>query len=104
MLTPRGAEIWRIEGYLPKDLFRAELEMGAAKAEFAQKHFGEAERRFDQLAHNHPSHLPEALYWRNVSRYSASHDPTPLQEVERELRERFPDSVWTKKASVWRAS
>jgi hypothetical protein len=101
ILSPRGAEIRRIEGYLPRDLFRAELEMGAARADFVGKQFASAERRYDHVASEFPSLAPEALYWRAVSRYSASHDAAPLTEVAGELSERFPDSIWAAKASAW---
>ena len=46
---------------------------------------------------------PEALYWAGVSKYKASHDPAPLGETARALKERYPESSWTKKASVWAA-
>jgi len=101
ILSPRAVEIHRIEGYLPRELFRPELEMGLARNDFMGKRFDSAERWYEHIANEHPSHAAEALYWRNVCRYNASHDPTPLMEVSRELQERYPDSIWTTKASVW---
>jgi hypothetical protein len=101
ILSPRGAEVYRIEGYLPRDSFRAELEMALARVEFMGKQFQKAERWYDHIVSQHPSHAAEAMYWRAVSRYSASHDPTPLMEVAKDLQAQQPNSVWATKASVW---
>lgn len=102
-MDPAGAERFRIEGYLPKNEFRAELEMALARLAVMRKDWADAETRFAHVADTYGATgvAPEALYWRNVSRYSRSHDVTSLQSVANELRERYPDSVWTKKASVW---
>ena len=43
----------------------------------------------------------EAMYWRAVSQYSASHDHTILGEVAKELRDRYRSSVWASKAIPW---
>lgn len=100
-----GEERWRIEGYLPKEEFRAQLEMALARIAFMQKNLPEAERRYAAIVENYGNTkaAAEALYWRDVTKYSQSHDPAPLQSVARELKERFPDSEWAIKASVWAA-
>ena len=102
-MDPDGHERYRIEGYLPKDEFRARLEMGLARLDVVHKRWDEAEKRFAHVVDTYPktNAVPEALYWRNVSAYSRTHDVTPLNEVARELKERYPDSEWAKKASVW---
>ena len=104
-MDPDGHERWRIEGYLPKDEFRAQLEMGLARVAFMQKKFDDAERRYASVLDNYPKTkvAAEALYWRDVSKYSRTHDHLPLQNVATELKKRFPDSEWTVKASVWAA-
>jgi hypothetical protein len=46
----------------------------------------------------------EAIYWVGVSKYKRASDHTvlgPISKELKELNERFPDSIWTKKASVW---
>ena len=102
-MDPAGEERWRLEGYMPKDEFRAWLEMGVARLDVMAKRWSAAEEKFAHVAEAYadPSYVPEALYWRNVSRYSGTHDATPLREVAAELQQRFPLSVWTKRASVW---
>lgn len=104
-MDPEGHERWRIEGYLPKNEFRAQLEMALARLAVLRKDWNDAGKRFAHVveAYGDTSVAPEALYWRDVAKYSATHDHIPLQNVAKELKQRFPESVWTKKASVWAA-
>jgi TolA-binding protein len=102
-MDPDGEERLRIEGYLPKTEFRAQLEMGLARVAFMRKQWADAERRYAQVVERYPVQMvaPEAVYWRGVSRYKATNDHTVLGEVAEQLKERYPDSVWALKASVW---
>jgi TolA-binding protein len=104
-MDSEGHERWRIEGYLPKDEFRAQLEMGLARVAFMQKKWDDAEKRYAHVVEGYAKTkaAPEALYWRDVSKYNATHDHVPLQSVAKELREKYPDSEWAVKASVWAA-
>ncbi|PYT24529.1 MAG: hypothetical protein DMG58_25720 [Acidobacteria bacterium] len=43
------------------------------------------------------------MYWAGVSQYKVTHNPAPLAAAARELKERYPESSWAKKASVWAA-
>jgi TolA-binding protein len=44
----------------------------------------------------------EAQYWAGVSRYKATGDGGALKETARAFDERYQDSPWAKKASVWK--
>jgi hypothetical protein len=103
VLDSDGAERWRIEGYLPKNELRAQLEMALARIAATHKKWSDAEQRYAAVVDHYgeTSVVPEALYWRDVARYNQSHDHVPLQSVARELRDRYPDSIWAQKASVW---
>jgi hypothetical protein len=103
VIDPDGRERHRIEGFLPTDDFLAQLTLGLAKSAFAHGRFDEAEQRFRQVVEHHPSTeaAPEALYWAGVARYKASGDPQPLRDTTAAFRERYQDSAWAKKASVW---
>lgn len=103
VLDSGGKERWRIEGYLPKEEFRAQLELGLARVAFVQKQWAEAERRYSEILERHPdsSAAPEALYWRGVSHYSATKDHTVLGELRRQLDDKYPDSVWALKTAAW---
>ena len=105
ILDPSGVERHRLEGFLPADDFLAQLMLGLAKAAFSAKDFNEAERRFRQLIDTYPESetASEALYWAGVSRYKSTNDAAALQETARAFTERYQDSPWAKKASVWRS-
>ncbi len=98
-----GVERSRIEGYLPKEEFRAELETGLARVSFMNKQWADAERRYAQVVERYPDSkvAAEAVYWRGVSHYKATNDHTVLGEVPAQLKEKYSDSVWALKASVW---
>jgi TolA-binding protein len=99
-----GQERHRIEGFLPADDFLPQLQLGAAHAAFANRDYQTAARLFDQVLKDHPSNdaAPEAQYWAGVSRYKATGDAGALKETARQFSERFQNSSWAKKASVWR--
>jgi hypothetical protein len=99
-----GQERHRIEGFLPADDFLGQLALGAAHAAFAAGNHEGAARLFDRVVSSYPSSdaAPEAQYWEGVSRYKATGDAMALKETARRFTERFQDTSWAKKASVWR--
>jgi hypothetical protein len=103
VLDSNGVERLRIEGYLPRDEFRAQLEMGLARVAFMQKQWADAERRYAQVVEHYPDSkvAPEALYWRGVSHYKRTNDHAVLGEMANTFAEKYQDSVWALKASVW---
>jgi hypothetical protein len=103
ILNSDGVERLRIEGYLPKTEFRAQLEMGLARVAFMQKQWADAQRRYAEVVERYPDSkvAPEALYWQGVSRYKRTNDHTVLGETANTFVEKYQDSVWALKASVW---
>jgi TolA-binding protein len=103
VLDENGKERHRIEGYLPKDEFAAQLQLGLARVAFMQKKWKDAEHLYDQIVSKYPESTaaPEAVYWKAVSHYKGTNDHTVLGEVPKTLRERYPESVWAKKAIPW---
>ena len=103
VLDANGAERLRIEGYLPKTEFRAQLEMGLARVAFMQKQWADAERRYAEVVERYPDAkvAPEAVYWQGVSHYKRTNDHTVLGEMANAFAEKYQDSVWALKASVW---
>jgi len=98
-----GKERWRIEGYLPKNEFRAQLEMGLARISFMDKQWSDAEEKYAQIIERYPETVaaPEAVYWKGISQYKIKNDHTVLGGVAQELGARYPESVWAQKAIVW---
>ena len=102
-LDPNGEEFYRLEGFLPVEDFLAQLMLGRAHMAFKQVKWPEAEKRFREIAENLPNTdaAPEALYWAGVSRYKAKNDPAALKETAKAFTQRYKDSSWAKKASIW---
>ena len=103
VLSPDGQERHRIEGFTPADDFLAQLSLGLGRVDFDAGRYEQAERRFRGVVERHGESdaAPEALYWAGVSRYKATNDAGALKETATAVRERYPDSAWAKKASVW---
>jgi len=98
-----GQERHRIEGFLPADDVLAQLALGLAHSAFARGRFSEAEPLYRRVSEQYPNSeaAPEALYWAGVSRYKATNDASALKDTARAFSERYADSSWAKKASVW---
>lgn len=103
ILDSNGDEQFRIEGYLPKDEFRAQLELALARISFMSKNFADAEQRYASVLDHYPDSqaAPEALYWKGVSHYKATNDHTILGELPGMFRDKYPDSIWALKTLAW---
>ena len=99
-----GREQYRIEGFLPTDEFLGHLQLGLGYAAAGEKEWETAEVHFATAAEEYAdtSAGPEGLYWRGVSRYSASHDAAELRALARAFETRYADSAWAKRTVVWR--
>jgi hypothetical protein len=105
ILDPDGNERHRIEGFLPADDFLAQLQLGFAQVAFKAGKFEQAGERFDRVVHDFPGTeaAPEAQYWAGVSRYKATGDGSALKATADKFKERYGDTAWGKKASIWAA-
>ena len=105
VLDLEGVERHRVEGYLPVEDFLAQLELGLAKVALGLKRYDDAERRFLAVFEKYPRTpaAPEARYWAGVSAYKAKGSGDPLRATAKALQERYPESEWARKASVWDA-
>jgi len=106
LLDSSGKERYRIEGYLPRAEFAAQLELGLARIAFMHKKWEEAERRSRSIVQRYGSSptAAEAIYWAGVASYKRTNDHTVLPLVSKELEQRFPNSLWARKASIWAGS
>ena len=98
---PKGTERHRIEGFLPAEDFVSQLRIGLAHAARLGGNFADAEKRYRELATGNDDVAAESLYWAGVSRYKGTNDANALGETAKSFKERFADSSWAKKASVW---
>jgi TolA-binding protein len=103
IVDPPATERHRIEGFLPVDDFASQLALGAAKSAFARGQFADAGRAYEEVLSRFPNTdaAPEAQYWSGVSRYKATGDASALAQTARQFKERYADTSWAKKASVW---
>ena len=103
ILDSDGVERYRIEGYLPMDEFRAQLELALARVAFMSKKWADAEKRYAAVLEKYPESksAPEALYWKGVSHYKATNDHTILGELPGQFQEKYPDSIWASKTIAW---
>lgn len=103
VVDPEGKERWRLEGYLPKNEFQAHLEMGLARVALARKDWGEAESRYGALADSYPEskYAPQAVYYRGVSKYSASHNGADLAATADALKKNYEGSEWQLRSLPW---
>ena len=102
ILDSKGVERFRLEGYLPRDEFRAQLELSLARVALMSKQWADAESRFAKVLERYPnSHAaPEALYWKGVSHYKTTNDHTVLGELPGQFNQ-YPDSIWALKSLAW---
>lgn len=98
-----GEERWRLEGYLPKEDFNAFLTMGLGRIAFMQKDWPEAERRYAEVVERYPNskYAPEAVYYKGVAGYSATHDHEILTDVAETFKQKYQDSIWALKSLPW---
>jgi TolA-binding protein len=105
ILDEDGKERHRIEGYLPKDEFAAQLLLGLARIAFMNKRLADAESLYNQIIQGYPNSTaaPESVYWAGVAAYKKTNDHHVLGEVPKLLQQKYPNSVWAKKAIPWAA-
>ena len=78
------------------------MKLGLAHANRLGGNFADAEKRYRELAAGSDDVAAESLYWAGVSRYKATNDAAALGDTAKAFTERFTDSSWAKKSSVWR--
>ena len=102
VLSPDGDEVRRIEGFLPADELLGQLRLALGHAAANKKDWATAERWFAEAAEGTGTDAgPEGEYWRGVARFSANHDHTELAEINRRFQQRYRDTSWAKRASIW---
>jgi hypothetical protein len=96
VLGPDGFEFYRWNGYLPPYEFLPQLLVGAAQAHFRQHDFEQATATYEEVLRRFPSSYfaPEAMYYLAAAKYKHTHESTALAAGWRQLRSRYPDSIW----------
>lgn len=104
VIDATGVERHRMEGFLPEGDFASQLLLGRAHAARLAGDFAEAADRYKLVIERYPltEAAAESQYWAGVARYKATDDFHALIETARAFDERYQDSPWAKKASVWK--
>ena len=102
-LDSAGAEQHRTVGYLPPQELIPSLMLGMAKSFLNHKQFDKTLSVLDEITSDYSGSdaTPEAIYYRGVSRYKISHDLKDMRDAYEILKEKFKDSEWTKRATVY---
>ena len=97
-----GVELERWVGYLPADDFRAQLMLSKGLGAFHLGRLVDAESEFDMLVDGFPESelVPEAMYFRGIAGFKHG-DITDLGVMCRTMQEKYPESQWTKRCSIW---
>lgn len=101
LAEPDGTERHRFEGFLPKPDYLAQLKLGLAHMARLGGDFETAEKRYRELSNAPEDVAAEAQYWAGVAKYKRTNDPAALSDTAKAFREKFADTTWAKKASVW---
>lgn len=96
-----GREHQRTVGYLPPEEIVGSLLLGMGKVSLGHGNFNEAVIQFSTLLNGCPdcASAPEAVYLRGVARFSTSHNPTALKEIQQQIAAKYPQSEWAKRAA-----
>jgi len=99
----KGEELERWVGYLPPEDFIQELMLATGLADFHLGRLNDAIGEFEQLIEKYPKSefVPEAEYFLGVSKFKKDGDMTALADICTTLTDKYPDSVWAKKGSIW---
>jgi hypothetical protein len=103
-LDSEGVERHRIEGFLPNDDFLGQLMLGLGQLAFKRGDFTTAGHWFRKVVDTLPNSdaAPEAQYWAGVSEYKGTGNGAALGATARAFSERYQDTTWAKKASIWK--
>jgi len=102
-LDQEGKEHHRTVGFLSPEELIPSLILGIGKVYFDGSNFDKAAQNFEMLAdYPNSNSTPEGIYWRGVSKFKNTHDPTALKETYQYLEAKYPSSEWAKRAYPYR--
>ncbi len=104
ILDAEGKEHQRSVGFLAPEELVPSLMLGIAKSHFESGAYDEALSTLEALVGSYPwsGAAPEAVYLRGVAGYKRTHTAEPLKAAYEQLRARYPDSEWARRASPYR--
>ncbi len=103
LVDETGEEHHRTVGFLAPEELVPSLMLGIGKSYFDREMFGESEKVLDRLLAEYPKSdaAPEAAYYRGVGRYKHTHNGEELKKTIAVIQQKYPQSEWAKRASVY---
>ncbi len=97
-------EVQREIGFFEPDEFIATLHLGVAKVRLDQEEFDTALVHLNLLLEKFPTseRVPEALYFKGVTLYKQSNDPSYLKQAHVQLSSEYSASTWTRRSHPYR--
>ncbi len=98
-----GKEVERFIGYLPAKDFIAQIILSKGLAAFHLQRYSEARALFEEVKEEFPDSelIPEAEYFLGAAKFKETGDTYALGEMYNTLMTNYPESMWTKRCSVW---
>lgn len=95
----RGIVHYKSLNFLPPAEFVDLLDLGEAMTRMRWANYDRASELLAGIPNRNPDSpwAPEAIYRRGLVEYLQSNDNASMYEIWQELRDRFPDSIWTKR-------
>jgi thioredoxin-related protein len=102
ILDGRENLIYHVEGWLPSSDFAAMLIIARGHYFLHKKKYEDATPNFHQVFEKFPTSdfASEALYYKGVSRYMASHEVEKLKEDWIMLQRFYPQSTWAMRSNI----
>ena len=103
VLDADGKEHYRTVGYIPPEEFIPLFMVGKARWALDTGQLAEARAILEEMLGRcpHPRAAAEAIYFLGVARYKMTHDPKPLRTAYEELKAKFPESEWFRRAEPY---
>jgi len=103
VLDADGKEHYRIVGYVPPEEFMPLFMVGKARWALDNENYAEARAILEEMMPRcpHPRAAAEAIFFLGVAKYKMDHDPKPLRMAYEELKAKYPDSEWFRRAEPY---
>lgn len=103
IIDEEGVELEKWVGYLPKKDLMSQIILSKGLAALHLNRLVEAKSDFNELIEEFPDSelVPEAEYYLGITGFKETGDEFRLGEALRMLVDKYPDSQWTKRCSIW---
>jgi hypothetical protein len=103
ILDTEGRARFHTVGYLTPEELVGHLELFRAIETFDRGQLEQAAAHLRDIAEKYSASdaAPQAIYYEGVAKYMKEHDGKHLKRALIEIRGRYPESIWAKKASPY---